>query len=55
MTIAPLNPAVAPTVTYEYQNSGYYQFPLAANGWGTIHPIPDMAPPLLAKEEGPLT
>jgi hypothetical protein len=23
------------------------------NGWGTIHPIPGMAPPLLPREEGP--
>jgi hypothetical protein len=37
------------------QNPGYDQFPLVANDWGTIHPIPDMAPPLQAKEEGPPT
>jgi hypothetical protein len=35
------------------QNLGYDDFPLAANGWGTLHPIPDMAPPLLAEEDGP--
>jgi hypothetical protein len=23
------------------------------NGWGTIHPVPDKAPPLQAEEEGP--
>jgi hypothetical protein len=34
------------------QNSRYNRFPLVVNGWGTIHPVPDMAPPLLAKEEG---
>jgi hypothetical protein len=28
------------------QKSRYDWFPLAANGWGTIHPISDMAPPL---------
>jgi hypothetical protein len=28
------------------QNSGYDQFPLAANGLGTMHPVLDMAPPL---------
>jgi hypothetical protein len=26
------------------QNSGYDQFPLAVNGWGTIHPIPGNGP-----------
>jgi hypothetical protein len=36
------------------QNSGYDQFPLAANGWGTIH-HQDMAPRLQAKEKGPPT
>jgi hypothetical protein len=35
--------------------SGYDQFPLAANGHGTMHPIPDMAPLLLAEEEVPPT
>jgi hypothetical protein len=34
------------------QNSGYDQFPLAANILGTIHPIPDKAPPIQAKVEG---
>jgi hypothetical protein len=34
------------------QNFGYDPFPLAANDWETIHPIPYMAPPLRAKEEG---
>jgi hypothetical protein len=28
------------------QNSGYDRFPPVANGWETIHPIPDKAPPL---------
>jgi hypothetical protein len=37
------------------KNSGYDRLPPAANGWGTIHPIQDMAPPLLAEEEGPPT
>jgi hypothetical protein len=37
------------------KNSRYDRFTLAVNDWGTIHPILDMAPPLLAKEEGPLT
>jgi hypothetical protein len=36
------------------QNSGYDWFPQVGNGWGTTHLIPDEAPPLLAKEEGPL-
>jgi hypothetical protein len=30
----------------------YDRFPLAANGGGTIHPILDMTPPLLAEEKG---
>jgi hypothetical protein len=33
----------------------YDRFPPAANGWGTIHLIQDMVPPLLAREEGPPT
>jgi hypothetical protein len=37
------------------QISGYEQFPPAANGWGSIHLVPDMAPPLLAEEEEPPT
>jgi hypothetical protein len=37
------------------QNSGYDWFPPVTNGWGTIHPIPDMTLPLLAEEEGPGT
>jgi hypothetical protein len=37
------------------QNSGYDWFAPVANGWGTIHPIPDVARPLLAREEGPPT
>jgi hypothetical protein len=36
----------APRVT------GYDRFPLGANGWRTIQPVPDATPPLLAKEEG---
>jgi hypothetical protein len=28
------------------QNSTYDRFPPAANGWGTIHLVPDKAPPL---------
>jgi hypothetical protein len=31
--------------------SGYDRLPLVANGWRTKHPVPDMAPPLLAEEE----
>jgi hypothetical protein len=34
------------------QNSGYNRFPLAANDWETMHPIPDIAPPLQGEEEG---
>jgi hypothetical protein len=34
------------------QNFGYDWFHPAANGWGTIHPIPDKALPLQAEEEG---
>jgi hypothetical protein len=34
------------------QDSGYDQFPPATNGEGTKHPISDMAPPLLAEEDG---
>jgi hypothetical protein len=36
------------------QKSRYDRFPPRANGWGTTYPIMDMAPPLLAEEEGPL-
>jgi hypothetical protein len=35
--------------------SGYDRFCPMANGWGTLHPVPDVAPPLLAEEEGPMT
>jgi hypothetical protein len=35
--------------------SGYGWFLPAANGWGTMHPIPDTVPPLLAEKEGPPT
>jgi hypothetical protein len=37
------------------KNFGYNRFPLTTNGWETIHPIPDMAPPLQVEEEGPPT
>jgi hypothetical protein len=37
------------------QNSGYDQFLPTANGWGTIHPVPDMAPPLQVVKERPAT
>jgi hypothetical protein len=37
------------------QNSGYDRFPPIENDWGTIHLMPNMAPPLLAEEEGPPT
>jgi hypothetical protein len=30
------------------QNSGHGRFPPAANGWGTIHTVPNKAPPLQA-------
>jgi hypothetical protein len=30
----------------------YGRFPPAANDWGTIHPVLDMVPPLLTREEG---
>jgi hypothetical protein len=39
--------------TVTTQESGYDWFPLPENGWGTTHPILGMAPPLLAREEGP--
>jgi hypothetical protein len=35
------------------QDFGYDWFPPTANGWGTMHPIPDIAPPLQTEEEGP--
>jgi hypothetical protein len=35
--------------------SRYDRFQPVANGWGTMHPILDMAPPLLAEQEGPPT
>jgi hypothetical protein len=37
------------------QKSRYGQFPQVANGWGTMHPVLDTAPPLKTKEEGQLT
>jgi hypothetical protein len=37
------------------QKSGYNWFHREANIWETIHLVPDMAPPLLAEEEGPPT
>jgi hypothetical protein len=37
------------------EKSIYDQFPPVANRWETMHPIPDMAPPLLAEEERPPT
>jgi hypothetical protein len=37
------------------QNSRYNQFPPAANAWGIIHLIPDMAPSLRVEEEEPPT
>jgi hypothetical protein len=37
------------------QKSGYDRFLPTPNGWGTIHPVSDMTPPLLDKEEGPPT
>jgi hypothetical protein len=36
------------------QKSGYNWFPLVANSWGTIHPVPDMTPLLMVEEGGPL-
>jgi hypothetical protein len=35
------------------QNSEFDGFPPVANSWGTIHAIPDKAPPLQAEEEDP--
>jgi hypothetical protein len=35
------------------QNFWYYRFPPVTNDWGTIHHVPDIAPPLQAEEEGP--
>jgi hypothetical protein len=37
------------------QKSRYDWFSLATNDWGTMHPIMDMASPLLAEEKGPPT
>jgi hypothetical protein len=37
------------------QSFGHDRFPPAANGWGTIHPVPDMIPPLQVEEEEPRT
>jgi hypothetical protein len=37
------------------QKSGYDQFPPAAHGSGTKHPVSDKVPPLLAEEEMPPT
>jgi hypothetical protein len=33
------------------QKSGYDRFPPAAHGWGTNHPIPDKASPLLVEKD----
>jgi hypothetical protein len=35
--------------------SAFGRFLPLENGWGTMHPIPDTIPPLLAEEEGPPT
>jgi hypothetical protein len=40
---------------YGPKNLDTIRFPPVANGWGTKNLILDMAPPLLAKEEGPPT
>jgi hypothetical protein len=37
------------------QKSRYDRFPPVTNGWRTMHLVLDMAPPLLAEEEGPPT
>jgi hypothetical protein len=37
------------------KRSGYNWFPLAANDWGTMHPVPDMVPPFLVEQDGPPT
>jgi hypothetical protein len=37
------------------KNFGHGRFRPATNGWGTIHPVPYMAPPLQAEEERPPT
>jgi hypothetical protein len=34
-------------------NSRYDQFRPVGNDWGIIHPVPNIAPPLLPEEEGP--
>jgi hypothetical protein len=61
----PFNGGLGATVGVKYlgyrgslvmaQNSRYDRFPLVVNGWRTIHPIPDKAPPLQDEEKGPLT
>jgi hypothetical protein len=35
------------------KDSAYDRFCPVANGWRTIHPMPEKAPPLQAEDEGP--
>jgi hypothetical protein len=37
------------------QNSEYDRFPPATNGWGTLHPVSEVDPPLDVEEEEPPT
>jgi hypothetical protein len=41
--------------SYGPKNMDTTQFSLVANDWGITYPVLDMAPPLLAEEEGPPT
>jgi hypothetical protein len=50
-----LVPRVPWVTGYGPKNFGYDRFPPAANNRRTKHLVPDVAPPLLAEEEGPPT
>jgi hypothetical protein len=50
-----LVPRVPWAAGYGPKNPDTTRFPTAANSWRTMHLIPDMIPPLLAKGEGPPT
>jgi hypothetical protein len=41
---------LVPRVTGYGPKPGYDLFPPMAHGWGTKHPVPDKAPPLLVEE-----
>jgi hypothetical protein len=48
-------PRVLRATGYGPKNLDTTRFPPVINGWETTYPVPDMAPSLLAEEEGPPT